>query len=281
MDTYFDDIYSPHSPIYFNARREIASIFTSRGCPYNCTFCHNIFGKKVRYQSPAKVFSEMKRLYEEYGVRQFDVRDDIFNANKKRVHEICDLIIDSGLDINLNFPNGLRGDIMDNDLILKMKKGGTFFITYALESGSPRIQKMIKKNINLEKLKEAIDFTSSIGIVVRVFVMLGFPTETKEEILMTRDFVMNPSIDAAVFHAVNPFEGTDIYHQVEEDGLNPEEFKDKYNYIAPNFSSSSAVSDEEFRDLYNQCVIEFFMDQERTARVYEKWAAYHKSPGTY
>ena len=281
MDTYFENIYNPHSPIYFNARREIASIFTSRGCPYNCTFCHNIFGKKMRFQSPAKVFSEMKRLYNEYGIRQFDIRDDIFNVNKKRAHEICDLIIESGLDISLNFPNGLRGDIMDEELILKLKKAGTFFITYALETGSPRIQKMIRKNIVLDRLKEAIDFTSEQGIVVRVFVMLGFPSETKEEMLMTRDFVMNPNIDAAVFHVVNPFEGTDIYHQVEEDGLDPSAFKDKYNYIAPNFSATSELSDEEFKDLYSEIVAGFFMDGKRVANAYQKWMTYHKKPGTY
>ena len=141
-------------PDAVQVRPKAMTIFTSRGCPYNCIYCHNIFGKHFRARSAGHVWEEMKLLYNDYGVKQFFIWDDIFNLDKERAYKICDLIIKSGYDIKLAFPNGLRGDLMDRDLIFKLKEAGTFFITYAIETGSPRLQKFIKKNMNLEKLKE-------------------------------------------------------------------------------------------------------------------------------
>jgi len=268
-------MYNPHSPIYFNARRKIASIFTSRGCPYACSFCHNIFGKRVRFQSPEKVFSEIKRLHDDFGMCQYHIWDDIFNINKERVHEICDMIIKSHMDINFSFPNGLRGDIINKDLILKLKAAGTTVITYAIETASERLQKKIRKNIDLKKLKEVIHFTSSAGIIVRVFIILGFPTETVEEMNTTINYIMDPAIDTAVFQVLNPFEGTAIYEDVKKNGIDPTDFEDKYEYISPNFSSSGEVSLEELKEIYYDAVSRFF-NPERVNRSYEKWKRFHK-----
>jgi radical SAM superfamily enzyme YgiQ (UPF0313 family) len=274
-ETYFDFMYNPHSPIYFNVRRQIASIFTSRGCPFSCNFCHNIFGKKVRFQSPEKTFFEIKKLYEEFGMRQFHIWDDIFNINKERVRKICDMVIEEGLDINFTFPNGLRGDIIDKELVVKLKAAGTAVITYAVETGSKRLQKATGKNIDLKKLKEAIHFTSSLGIIVRVFIILGFPGETEEEMKETLGYIMDRAIDTAVFQVLNPFEGTGIYEEVKKEGIDPSSFQEKYDYISPNFSSSSMVSSEKLKEIYYNGVAGFFT-MERVNRSYNKWIKIHR-----
>jgi len=281
MEPYFKAMYSPFAPVHFNARRELVSIFTSRGCPYDCSFCHNIFGKKVRFQSPEKVLYEMKRLYDEFGIRQFDIRDDIFNINKKRAHKICDMIIESGMDINISFPNGLRGDIMDEELILKLRAAGTHHITYALESASPRIQALMRKNIDLDKLKKMIKFTSDQGIIVRLFVILGYPSETKEEMMATSDYVMDPSVDYVNFHVFNPFEGTDAYKAVENSGVDTSRFEGNYDYYRPNFSASAEMTVEEFREIHTLIVHRFFNDSDKIFRAYNKWKTFHKPPGNY
>lgn len=269
-DTYFEFMYNPHSPIYFNVRREIASIFTSRGCPFSCNFCHNIFGKKVRFQSPEKTFSEIKTLYEKFGMKQFHIWDDIFNIDKERVHKVCDMVISAGLPVRFTFPNGLRGDIVDDKLILKLKEAGAAVITYAVETASERLQRNTGKNIDLKKLKEVIHFTSSLGIIVRVFVMFGFPGETEEEMKETLRYIMDPAIDTAVFQVLNPFEGTAIYEEVKKEGIEPLDFQDKYDYISPNFSSSSMVSSEKLKEIYYKGVAGFF-SKERVTRSYDKW----------
>jgi radical SAM superfamily enzyme YgiQ (UPF0313 family) len=253
-EKYFEAMYWPTIPVYLNARRELVSIFTSRACPYGCTFCHKIFGKKFRAQSPEKVLGEIEYLYHRFGIRQFDFRDDIFNLDKKRVHGICDLIIEKGLDIKLSFPNGLRGDIMDGELVLKMKKAGMFRCTYALETASPRLQRMIKKNINLERLREIIRFTSAQDVLIRIFVMLGFPTENRDEMTQTMEYVLDPAIDFIILNTVNPFEGTEMAQILQKEGVDLEQFRDKYDYLSAGFSVSevSAEELEEIRRLFTQ-----------------------------
>jgi len=259
-EKYFEAMYYPLIPAYLNARREVVSIFTSRGCPYGCNFCHNIFGKKFRALSPERVVAEIELLYHTYGVRQFDFRDDIFNLDRRRVHRICDLLIRKGLDISLAFPNGLRGDIMDEELVLKMKAAGMFRCTYALETASPRLQKLTRKNINLERLREIIRFTSARGIIIRIFVMLGFPTETREEMMMTLDYAFDPAVDFLILNTVNPFEGTEMARELRESGVNLDDFRDKYDYLAARMSVSE-VTAHELQEIKDDAVNRFFTEE--------------------
>jgi len=271
-EEYFKAMYHPNLPVYLNARREVCSIFTSRACPYGCIFCHTIFGKKFRAPSPEKTVTEIEYLYRVFGIRQFDIRDDIFNLDKKRVHRICDLIIEKGLDIKMTFPNGLRGDIMDEELVLKLKKAGMFRCTYALETASPRLQRMIKKNINLDRLREIIRFTSAQDILIRLFIMLGFPTETREELMMTREFGLDPAVDFALIHSVNPFEGTEMGDMLKSSGVNIEEFRAQYDYLSVNFSVCE-VTAEELQAIKDEMIKTFF-DEKRFETMVRKLLLY-------
>jgi anaerobic magnesium-protoporphyrin IX monomethyl ester cyclase len=267
-ERYFDLNYFPIIPAHLNACRELVSIFTSRGCPYGCAFCHSIFGKRFRGRSAEKVVEEMEQLYNSFHMRQFDIRDDIFNLDRERAHRICDLIIEKCLPIRISFPNGVRGDIMDEELVVKLKAAGMFSCTYALETASPRLQRMIKKNIDLERLRDIIRFTSSQDIITKVFVMLGFPTETREELALTVDYALDPAIDFIIAHTVNPFEGTELADMARSKGFNPHELMKRYDYLAVNFSVAEVDADE-LRDIKNDLFVRFFT-AERTAEADRK-----------
>jgi radical SAM superfamily enzyme YgiQ (UPF0313 family) len=195
----------------FLSEKYYMPIFTSRACPFRCIYCHQIFGKGFKARSPENVISEILTLYNNHGVREFHIYDDIFNFDKRRAKRICDLIIENKIKIKIAFPNGLRGDIMDRELIYKLKKAGTYRITYAIETASPRLQKMLKKNINLRKIKEVIAQTDRAKIMTHGFFMLGFPTETKEEMLQTIRFAKKSKLISASFFQVVPFPGTELY----------------------------------------------------------------------
>ena len=193
------------------AEKKYIPIMSSRACPYKCIYCHNMFGKQVRKRSPGNFLAEIQMLYHDYGIREFHIIDDVFNIDRKRMHEILHDIIDSGMKIKMAFPNGLRGDILEEADILLLKKAGAYSITLAIETASDRVQKIIKKNLNIQKTVHNIAYANKIGLITRGFFMLGFPGETIDEMQQTVNLALKSKLDFASFSAVVPFKGTALY----------------------------------------------------------------------
>lgn len=196
------DKYSKLFSFFILSKTErVAAMVGSRGCPYRCIYCHNIFGKKPRMRSAANIINEIDHLYHNHNVRIFQFRDDIFNLFYDRAIEVFKHIIQKKLKVKLYFNNGLRGDIIDKNYIDYMVEAGTASVGYALESASPRIQKMIGKNINIDKLRENVAYTCEKNIGVGMYNMFGFPSETEEEAMMTLKFneEMNKVIHPSMF----------------------------------------------------------------------------------
>jgi radical SAM superfamily enzyme YgiQ (UPF0313 family) len=194
------------------------SIFTSRGCPYGCIYCHNIFGRRFRYRSAENVFSEIKTLYENYNLHEIHFLDDTFNINRERVVKLCNYLKESGFRIKFSFPNGLRGDILDEEIIDVLAEAGMYSLALGIESGSEKIQRSIKKNVNLQKLKSSIAYLHKKGIATHGYFMVGFPEETREDILQTITFARESQLHTASFHSLIPFEGTPLYQKVSTQG---------------------------------------------------------------
>lgn len=212
------------------------SVFSSRGCPYKCTYCHNIFGKKLRLRTPENVIEELKWLKSEFGVWEVEFIDDVFNLDRDRAKKIMDMMIEEKLDLTFSYPNGLRADQMDEELILKMKKAGCYRINYAIESGSDRIQKKMKKRLNLTRAQEIIEFTAAQRISVGGFFMLGFPDETEEEMHQTIDFALKSKCHTASFFILTPFPGTEMYDEAALAGYDMEAMYTDYGSVSANLS---------------------------------------------
>ena len=186
----------------FNKRFPYAYVFSTRGCPYRCVYCHNIFGKKLRRRSPERVVDEIEYLAVSQGVKELLIVDDCFNLDLNHAKKVCDLIVERGIDVSIAFPNGLRADIMDRELIRKLKAAGCYTITYAVETATPRLQKLIRKNLDIQKTSEVIRWTDEEGIIVQAFFMLGFQGETPEEMEQTIRFALDHPILKAWFFTV-------------------------------------------------------------------------------
>jgi anaerobic magnesium-protoporphyrin IX monomethyl ester cyclase len=104
------------------------SLFSSRGCPYRCIYCHNIFGKVFRFRNAESFFKEIKHLHDTYQIRDFEILDGIFNLDRNRLIDFCNRIINSGMKIALAFPNGMRGDLLDGQQLSKLRQAGAIFI---------------------------------------------------------------------------------------------------------------------------------------------------------
>ncbi len=207
------------------ARKRYATMISSRGCPYRCAYCHQIHGKKNRVRSPGNVVAEIRELKETFGIDEIVFVEDMFNLHRDRTQEIARRIIEEGLDIRMHFPIGLRGDIMDEDTIQLLKRAGLYRCMYAIETATPRLQKLIRKNLDLERVLKVIDQTARAGVLTHGAFMLGFPTETETEARRTVETALASSLHTAAFYRVVPFRGTYLAELAEKDGKEiPEDF---------------------------------------------------------
>lgn len=192
--------------------KRYAPLFTSRGCPYLCNYCHDIFSKKFTYHSVERVIAEIEHLYENYGVDEFHIEDDIFNLHKPRVRALMQEVQRRWPGkMKFAFPNGLRADILDRETVNAMCDGGTYAVCIAIETVTPRLQKLIDKHLDIEKAKRALEYFNDRGIQVTCFFMLGFPTETEEELQATINFALTTPMTLAYFFTVIPQPNTPLF----------------------------------------------------------------------
>jgi len=246
------------------------SLVTSRGCPYQCIFCHNIFGKRTRFRSPENVLAEMRLLMERHNVNEFMIVDDIFNLDAVRMMRILDLMIDTySMDTRLTFPNGVRGDLFTPQQLDRLYQAGTYFMAFAIEVGSVRMQEMINKRLDVARTLENLKYASDLGIITCTFFMIGFPTETKEEILETLRIAAMPQIDLPNIFVTIPQYGTKLHELAQKEGKYPDALDfDAYQY-ALSAMNCSAVPDEEFAGL-RKMAAEIVNDHAKSEQIRKK-----------
>jgi radical SAM superfamily enzyme YgiQ (UPF0313 family) len=244
--------------------RRVLPMVTSRGCPYLCTYCHNIFGKKIRKRSVENVIEELRLLREKYNIREIELIDDIFNLDIPRAKAIFQQVADSKLNMSFSFPNGLRSDSFDEELLDIMKRAGTYRLVFAIESGSKRIQKEVRKNLNLEKAQANIKLAHKKGFYLGGFFILGFPTETEEEVRETINFVTKSRLHTANIFILTPFPGTDLWQQALDAGLSVDSDFKNYYQVSLNLSN---VPSERLDKLRRKALAKFYLNPIRLLRI--------------
>ncbi len=217
--------YEQHLSYAYNYRRQ-GVLLTSRGCPFLCTYCNTFAGKSARLRSAENIVAEMEQLSRDHAIEDFYVVDDIFNLSRPRTEEVFRRIISLRQNWRLYFVNGLRADIMTRELVDLMVEAGTVWVTYAIESGSQRIQKLVKKNMNLDRATEIINYSQDRGVVVNVNTMYGFPTETTAEAQQTLDYLDGLHMPSLLpYHfCLRGYEGCEIVEQAAAAGWDASAF---------------------------------------------------------
>ena len=200
--------------LYLDAYKESAEVLRSnnffmpidagRGCPYSCTFCcTSYFWKRIyRLKSPKRIVEDIKYYHNKFGINSFWFSHDAFTVDKKLVYAICDELERNNLNIRWRCTS--RIDCLTEELILKMKNAGLVEIELGIETGSPRMQKIINKNLNLKKAEQTISFLLNNGLRVGLFFMYGFPEETEDDLNQTLELLLT-SLDLGVKHATMSF----------------------------------------------------------------------------
>ena len=193
-------------------RLPVTNMITTRGCPYLCTFCATS-RTAPKYRSPENIIAEMKLLVEKYGIRDIAIWDDTFTLNKKRVLEICRLMIENKL--NVMWSAHSRINLVDKELLEAMSKAGCWKIFFGVESMIQKNLDAIKKGIKVEEIFNAINWCKEFRIESECSFMFGIPGETYQEALETINLVKKLDPDYAKFFPITPMPGTEFY----EDGV--------------------------------------------------------------
>ncbi|MDY6905785.1 MAG: radical SAM protein [Thermodesulfobacteriota bacterium] len=249
-------------------RRRYASLFSSRGCPYNCIYCHRIFGNRFRFHSADRIADEMQYLQKTYGVDDFEFLDDIFNLNKGRVFDLAEQMKHRGIRTRLAFPNGVRTDIFTKQDLETLVDMGMYYASFALESGSPRIQQLIGKKLDIDKFLENVRYAVSLGVFANGFAMMGFPTETEADLQRTIDVACQSRLHTISFFTTTPFPSTPMHAMATArypDRINAISFDDmEYAGLTINLSD---VPDHVLYAYQRKANRRFFLNPGRMARL--------------
>jgi radical SAM superfamily enzyme YgiQ (UPF0313 family) len=227
-------------------------VTTSRGCPFRCGYCcaPEIWGRKIRHRSVEKVVAEMAHVQKRYRADTFMFWDDTFTADRAYTLSLCDRIIAAKLDIRFNCCT--RVNIVDDELLGRMRAAGCHNISFGVETGSPRMLKLIQKDITLEQVERALKLCRKYNIDTSAFFMIGFPQETRQDVLETIEYYkkIRPNAGLNIF---TPYPGTELFRVAKSYGLVDEDVDwSKFHHTSSENSFVKDVSKAELYRLYEE-----------------------------
>jgi len=207
---------SPHAAFFKGF--PVAPVVATRGCPYPCTYCAGrlTMGGAMRSRSVANVLEEIELLLGRFGVKEIHLVDDNFTFRKEYVMRFCQEAQRRGLRFHWTCPNGVRLNTLDEELLRTMKASGCYCVSVGIESGSQRVLDAMKKHLTLGEIREKVGSIRRAGLAPVGFFILGFPSETRQEMAQTLRFSRSLGLRRANFMLFHPFPGTPAFRWIQE-----------------------------------------------------------------
>ncbi len=225
-------------------------LVSSRGCPLQCPFCSSWrhWGGRFRKRSAANVLAEIEHLRQTYDVRELKWQDDNLTTDRKRAMQIFSGMIERGLAMPWNTPNGIALWTLDEEMLRLMKQSGCYELTLAVESGDPAsFRSYIRKPFSLDQAKETARLARRCGITTVAYFIIGFPGETLAQINNSMRFARDLRADYMIPFIFNPLPGSELWQRCLEQGYIDENYAyEKANHY---FQSDLITGDFTTRDL--------------------------------
>ena len=247
-----------HLPLFSYKSTPGATMITSRGCMFQCSYCdRSVFQKGFRYNSAAYIYEHMKYLREKFGVRHVNIYDDLFTANRKRIVELCEKLARQPLGMNFNC--AVRVGYTDDDLLKMLKGAGCLMVSLGIESADPAMLERHKSGVSLADVRDTVQRIQKVGLRAKGLFMMGLPGETEASIKRTSDFIIELGLDDMNMAKFTPFPGAPLWSTIREEGTFEEDWR-LMNCLNFVFVPQGIESREKLDHLYNEHVKRFYSD---------------------
>ncbi len=247
-----------HLPLFSYTQTPGATMITSRGCMYQCSYCdRSVFQKGFRYNSAAYIYDHMKYLRDRFGVRHVNIYDDLFTANRKRIVELCEKL--ASLPLGMNFNCAVRVGYTDDQLLAMLKSAGCLMVSLGIESADPEMLARHKSGVSLDDVRDTVFRIQKAGLRAKGLFMMGLPGETEQSIRQTSDFIISLGLDDMNMAKFTPFPGAPLWSAIREEGTFEEDWR-LMNCLNFVFVPKGIASKERLDHLYNEHVKRFYSD---------------------
>lgn len=247
-----------HLPLFSYKQTPGATMITSRGCMYQCSYCdRSVFQKGFRYNSAAYIYDHMKYLRDRFGARHVNIYDDLFTANRRRIVELCEKL--TRFPLGMNFNCAVRVGYTDDDLLGMLKEAGCLMVSLGIESADPDMLARHKSGVSLDDVRDTVSRIQSAGLRAKGLFMMGLPGETEASVKKTSDFIISLGLDDMNMAKFTPFPGAPLWSTIHEEGIFTEDWR-LMNCLNFVFIPRGIESKEKLDHLYNEHVKRFYSD---------------------
>ncbi len=235
-------------------RTPVATLITSRGCPFSCSFCdRSTSGRKGRMHGVEYIVGLCRHLVER-GVRHVIFLDDLFTVRKQRVVDLCHAFLDEGFQFSWSCNS--HPNLLDFDTLKLMRRAGCWQIAYGIESGSQRILDVVKHEVRIPRMRETLRMTRAAGIRTKGYVMIGHPTEGLDSLAETAAFLKVVELDLCQITKFTPYPGTPAYPTIHQHGTFDEDWE---RMNAMNFMFlPHGLNEETLENYFDHCYRVFY-----------------------
>ena len=237
-------------------RFPVATIISSRGCIYQCSYCdRSVYRQSFRFNSAEYLYEQMCFLKKDFAIRHIFFYDDLFTFNRERIVKLCRLLKKKPLGMSFNCATHVGH--VDEELLKLLKSAGCWMVSLGIESGSPQILARHKNKVDFASMKATVEKIQKAGLRAKGLFMIGLPGETESTIQMTADFIDKLKLDDMNMTKFTPFPGSPIYQNIRQEGC----FEEKWslmNCLNFVFIPKGIESKERLDELYKQFIKRFY-----------------------
>jgi len=232
-------------------KNSMSHIFSSCGCPYKCGFC--LSDTKVQYREMEDIIYEMNYLVSNFSCDMFTFWDDAFTLSKKRIRKFAELKAESPSS-HVEYVCESRADSLNEDIVKILKDSGCVNVSVGFETGSPRLLEMIRKGETIEDYEKAADLLNKHSMQWGAYAMVGFPTETEEDVKSTLDLIDKTSPNKVTVSSYTPYPKTFLSKQFHSDCDENEIIRMCHQSTNINVTSmEDSVYEETVKDFFKKC----------------------------